>query len=224
VIAPTLIPSKPGERIKTERRDAVKLARCLRAGELISVWVPDQAHEALRDLVRAREAAKADQHRARQRLGKFLLRLGRRPPKDHAAWGTVHIEWIRAQKFEHVAQQATLVDYLSEVDHASERIKRLEVAIDDAVAQASPTVKAVIDGLQALRGVAKLTATTIAVEIGSFSRFESASQLMAYCGVVPSEHSPRPATRTSVACCSRPRGVADIARTSVRRSSDVSAT
>jgi transposase len=189
VVAPTLIPVKAGERVKTDRRDALKLARCHRAGELTAVWVPDQAHEALRDLVRAREAAKADQQRARQRLGKFLLRAGRRPPKHHASWGTAYVEWIRAQKFEHVAQQATLVDYLSEVDHASERIKRLEAAIDDAVRGAAPTVKAVIEGLQALRGVAKLTATTIAVEIGCFSRFESAKQLMAYCGVVPSEHS-----------------------------------
>jgi transposase len=91
--------------------------------------------------------------------------------------------------FEHVAQQATLVDYLSEVDHASERILRLEKAIEDAIQQASPQVKAVIEGLQALRGIAKLSAVTLAVEIGSFSRFGSAKQLMAYCGVVPSEHS-----------------------------------
>lgn len=189
VIAPTLIPMKAGERIKTDRRDAEKLARCHRAGELTAVWVPDQAHEALRDLVRAREAAKEDHHRARQRLGKFLLRLARRPPRTLASWGTAYVERIRGQRFEHGAQQATFVDYLSEVDHATERIKRLELAIDDAVAQAAPTVKAVIEGLQALRGVAKLTATTIAVEIGSFSRFESAKQLMAYCGMVPSEHS-----------------------------------
>jgi transposase len=189
VIAPTLIPKKPGERVKTDRRDAVKLARCFRAGELTPVWVPDRAHEALRDLVRAREAAKSDHHRARQRLGKFLLRQGRRPPGGGTRWGTAYVEWIRAQKFEHVAQQATLTDYLSEVDHADERVKRLERAIDDAVAQASPSTRALIDGLQALRGVAKLTATTIAVEIGSFSRFGTASQLMAYCGVVPSEHS-----------------------------------
>ena len=189
VIAPTLIPMKAGERVKTDRRDAVKLARCFRAGELTAVWVPDQAHEALRDLVRAREAAKEDQHRARQRLGKFLLRLARRPPQKHTSWGTAYVEWIRGQQFEHAAQQATFVDYLSEVDHATERIKRLELAIDEAVAQAAPTVKAVIEGLQALRGVAKLTATTIAVEIGSFSRFASAKQLMAFCGVVPSEYS-----------------------------------
>lgn len=189
VIAPTLIPEKIGDRVKTDRRDAIKLARCFRAGELTKVWVPDPAHEALRDLVRAREAAKQDQHRARQRLGKFLLRSGRRPPKGMASWGTAQLEWIRAQKFEHVAQQATMTDYLSEVDHGAERILRLEKSIDEAVQVASPMVKAVIEGLQALRGVAKLTATTIAVEVGCFSRFALAKQLMAYCGAVPSEHS-----------------------------------
>lgn len=189
VIAPTLVPKKAGDRIKTDRRDAAKLARCFRAGDLTPVWVPDQAHEALRDLVRAREAAKQDQHRARQRLGKFLLRAAKKAPSGCSAWTQKYVNWIRTVTFEHVAQQATLVDYLSEVDHASERILRLEKAIEDAVQQASPQVKAVIDGLQALRGVAKLSAVTLAVEIGSFSRFQTAKQLMAYCGVVPSEHS-----------------------------------
>lgn len=188
VIAPTLIPKKAGDRIKTDRRDALKLARCFRAGDLTAVWVPDQAHEALRDLVRAREAAKYDQHRARQRLSKFLLRTARKAPAG-TTWSLKYVEWIRTLKYDHVAQQATLVDYLAEVDHASARIRRLEQAIADAVKQAAPSVRAVIDGLQALRGVAKLSATTIAVEIGSFSRFETAKQLMAYCGVVPSEHS-----------------------------------
>lgn len=189
VIAPTLIPKKSGERIKTDRRDAIKLARCYRAGELTAVWIPDQAHEALRDLVRAREAAKHDQHRARQRLSKFLLRSGQRPPEAKSAWTQKYVEWIRSLRFEHVAQQATLVDYLGEVDHLEQRICRLEEAIDDALKDAPPSLKAVIDGLQALRGVARLTATTIAIEIGSFSRFQTAKQLMAYCGVVPSEHS-----------------------------------
>ena len=189
VIAPTLVPKKSGERIKTDRRDAVKLARCYRAGELTPVWIPDQAHEALRDLVRAREAAKHDQHRARQRLSKFLLRSGKKPPQATSAWTQKYVVWIRALTFEHGAQQATLVDYLGEVDHLEQRIQRLERSIDEAVKDAPPGLKAVIDGLQALRGVARLTATTIAIEIGSFSRFQTAKQLMAYCGVVPSEHS-----------------------------------
>lgn len=189
VIAPTLIPKKAGERIKTDRRDALKLARCFRAGDLTAVWIPDQAHEALRDLVRAREAAKYDQHRARQRLSKFLLRTAKKAPSGCSTWSVKYVEWIRTLRYDHVAQEATKVDYLAEVDHASARILRLEQAIDDAVKQASPTVRAVIDGLQALRGVGKISATTIAVEIGSFSRFDTPKQLMAYCGVVPSEHS-----------------------------------
>jgi len=188
VIAPTLIPKTAADRIKTDRRDALKLARCYRAGDLTPIWVPDQAHEALRDLVRAREAAKYDQHRARQRLSKFLLRTGQKPPSC-STWSLKYVEWIRALRYEHVAQEATRIDYLAEVDHASERIIRLEKAIEDAIQQASPSMRAVIEGLQALRGVAKLSAVTLAVEIGSFSRFATAKQLMAYCGVVPSEHS-----------------------------------
>jgi transposase len=135
VIAPTLIPKKAGDRIKTDRRDALKLARCFRAGDLTAVWVPDQAHEALRELVRAREAAKYDQHGARQRLSKFLLRTAKKAPSG-STWTTKYVEWIRTLKYDHVAQQATLVDYLAEVDHSGERIRRLELAIDDAVKRA----------------------------------------------------------------------------------------
>jgi transposase len=189
VIAPALVPKKAGDRVKTDRRDAVKLARCHRAGELTAVWVPDLAHEALRDLVRAREAAKKDQLRARHRLGKFLLRTGRRRPTETTAWSGAFMQWVRGLKFEHPAQQATMIDYLGEVDHVAERIVRLEQAIDDAIEQAPPTMRALIDGLQALRGVAKLTATTLAVEIGNFSRFQKAGQLMSYAGSTPSEHS-----------------------------------
>src|SRR5881392_2418305 len=109
VVAPTLVPVKSGERVKTDRRDALKLARNYRAGELTAVWVPDAAHEALRDLVRAREAAKKDQLRARHRLGKFLLRHGRRPPTGIRAWTQAHLTWVKsAVRFAHAAQEATL--------------------------------------------------------------------------------------------------------------------
>lgn len=189
VIAPTLVPVKAGDRVKTDRRDAIKLARCYRAGDLTPISVPDPAAEALRDLVRARESAKKDQLRARHRLSKFLLRHGRRPPTATKEWGTKRMEWIRAQKFEYAAQQTTMVDYLGEVDHLAARIERLERAIDDAVAAAPVSLRALVDGLQALRGVAKMTATTLAVEVGRFSRFDRPPKLMAYCGMVPSEHS-----------------------------------
>src|SRR5229473_7174262 len=122
VVAPTLVPMKPGDRVKTDRRDAEKLARCYRAGDLTAVWVPDAAHEALRDLVRAREAAKQDQLRHRQRLGKFLLRQGRHRPEKMKAWTQKHREWIRKEVcFDRPAQAAVLLDYLNEVDRAGER-------------------------------------------------------------------------------------------------------
>jgi transposase len=190
VIAPSLIPRKPGERVKTDRRDAAKLARCHRAGELTAVWVPDASQEALRDLVRAREAAKKDQLKARHRLSKFLLRHAQRPPQGVKAWTKKYLEWVHAKvRFEQPALEATLADYLHEVEHAAERIVRLERAIDEAVAQAPARMRDVIEALQALRGVAQTTAATIVAELGSLTRFRSPKQLMGYSGLTPSEHS-----------------------------------
>jgi len=189
VIAPTLVPVKAGDRVKTDRRDAERLARSLRSGDLTAVWVPDAAHEALRDLVRAREAAKKDQWRARHRLQKFLLRHGQRPPAGTTVWTTRYRAWILALRFEHLAQEATRLDYLHEVDHAQERITRLERALDEAVAAAPAAMRAVIEALQALRGVAKVAAVTIVAEVGTLSRFARARQLMGYSGAVASEHS-----------------------------------
>jgi transposase len=189
VVAPTLVPTKAGDRVKTDRRDAIKLARCYRAGELTPVWVPDQEHEALRDLVRAREAAKKDQLRARNRLGKFLLRQGRRPPTTMTAWTTTYLEWLRGLRFAESARQATFVDYLAEVDHAAARIQRLEADLDEALAAAPAAMQAVVAGLQALRGVAKTTAITLVAELGRLSRFDRPRQLMGYSGLVASEHS-----------------------------------
>jgi transposase len=189
VIAPGLVPVKASDRVKTDRRDAEKLARCYRAGELTPVWVPDAAHEALRDLVRAREAAKKDQLKARHRLGKFLLRHGRRPD-GIKAWTKQHLQWIKTHvHFDQPALEATLEDYLHEVEHVAERIVKLEKAIDEAVAQAPPEIRAVVEALQALRGVAQTTAATIVSELGSLSRFESPRQLMGYSGLVAREHS-----------------------------------
>jgi transposase len=189
VIAPSLVPTKAGDRVKTDRRDAEKLARCYRAGELTAVWVPDAAHEALRDLVRAREAAKKDQLKARHRLGKFLLRHGRRP-EGMKAWTKQYLEWIGTHvHFEQAALEATLQDYRDEVKHVAERIVKLEKAIDEAVGQAPAQTRAVIEALQALRGVAQTTAATIVSELGSLLRFQSPRQLMGYSGLVAREHS-----------------------------------
>jgi transposase len=189
VVAPTLVPVKAGDRVKTDRRDAEKLARCYRAGDLTAVWVPDAAHEALRDLVRAREAAKRDQLRARHRLRKFLLRQGRRAPEGTTAWTGKYLAWVKQQRFEHTAQEATLLDYLHEVEHAAERIARLERSIDGALESMPENMRSVIGGLQSLRGVAKISAVTLVSELGQISRFGSARQLMGYAGMVSSEHS-----------------------------------
>jgi transposase len=195
VIAPTLVPVKAGDRVKTDRRDATKLARSYRAGDLTAVWVPDAAHEALRDLVRAREAAKKDQQRARHRLGKFLLRHGRRPATAVPAWTTRHLAWVKTVHFEQTAQETTLLDYLHEVEHMTDRLERLERAIDDAAKSAPERMRAVIDALQALRGVALIAAVTIATEVGELSRFAKPRQLMGYSGAVASEDSSGPRTR-----------------------------
>jgi transposase len=190
VVAPTLVPVKAGDRVKTDRRDAAKLARCYRSGDLTAVWVPDAAHEALRDLVRARLAAKRDQLRARHRLSKFLLRHGRRAPEDTNPWTEKYLQWIKTQvRFEHHAQELTLDDYLHEVDHAAARIARLERSIDAAIETLPVKMRAVIDGLQSLRGIAQISAVSIMAEVGELSRFEHPRQLMGYSGIVSREHS-----------------------------------
>ncbi len=196
VVAPTLVPVKAGDRVKTDRRDAQKLARSYRAGDLTPVWVPDAAHEALRDLVRAREAGKKDQLRARHRLGKFLLRHGRRPPLGTRAWTHRYLLWVKRDvHFEHAAQEATFLDYLHEVEHAADRIARLEAALDRAVTTAPPAMRAVIEALQALRGIALVSAVTIVAEVGELSRFAAAPQLMGYSGLGAREHSSGERTR-----------------------------
>ena len=164
VVAPTLVPVKAGDRVKTDRRDAEKLARSYRSGDLTAVWVPDAAHEALRDVVRAREAAKKDELRARHRLSKFLLRHGQRRPDGVTAWTKRYWSWLSTVRFEYAAQEATLLDYRTEVERGADRIERLEKAIDEAVEKAPAQMRAVIEALQALRGVAKITATTLVTD------------------------------------------------------------
>lgn len=196
VVAPTLIPVKAGDRVKTDRKDAEKLARSYRAGDLTPVWVPDAAHEALRDLVRARLAAKKDQLRARHRLSKFLLRHGRRPSAGVRAWTAAYLSWVKkGVHFDQPAQTATLTDYLHEVEHEQERIARLEQAIDDAIKTMPERMRAVVEALQSLRGIAKISAVTVVAELGEVSRFKKPRQLMGYSGTVSSEHSSGESTR-----------------------------
>jgi len=190
VVAPTLVPKKPGDRVKTDRRDALKLARSHRSGDLTAVWVPDEASEALRDLVRQREAAKQDQLRARHRLTKFLLRSGQRAPLGVKAWTVRYMQWLAQVRYTQPAQEVTRLDCMNEVEHMSARVKRLEEAILEVVKQAPQAMQELIRGLQALRGIAHISAVTIASELGNVSsRFESARKLMGYSGAFPSENS-----------------------------------
>jgi len=190
VVAPSLVPKKPGDRVKTDRRDALKLAHCHRNGDLTAVWVPDEASEALRDLVRQREAAKQDQLRARHRLTKFLLRTGQRPPLGLKAWTERYMRWLTQVRYAQPAQEVTRLDCMNEVEHMSARVKRLEEAILEVVKQAPLATQEVIRGLQALRGIAHISAVTIAAELGNISsRLESARKLMGYSGSFPDEKS-----------------------------------
>ena len=173
-------------------RDLTRAAFAWRRKQLQKIL---RDHEALRDLVRARQAAKQDQRRARQRLSKFLLRHDVRRPPKMAAWKSVHRAWLGQVHFEQGALQATLQDYLHEVDHQGARIERIEQAIERAVEAAPAAIREVIAALQALRGVAKVTAIGVVAEIGEFSRFSHPTQLMGYSGGVPSEHSTGGRTR-----------------------------
>ena len=186
VVAPSLIPKKAGDRIKTDRRDSLMLARLHRAGELTAVWVPDGAQEALRDLTRAREDMKHLQRQAKQRLLAFLLRHGKRYD-GKSNWTQAHYRWMEEVKFDHPVQQIVFQEYIDTVKAMGKRVDALDKQIEGAAA--GSVFWPVIEGLMALRGVNLLTATTIVAEIGDLRRFASAPQLMAYLGVVPSEHS-----------------------------------
>jgi len=187
VVAPSLTPTRPGDRVKTDARDALSLARLLRSGDLTPVWVPDREHEALRDLVRAREDAKVHLLRTRHHLSKFLLRHGTRPPVGCANWTLRHQAWLRSLRFERVAERLTFEDYLSAEQAARERVAHLEAAIRECITQSR--LLPLVTALQCLRGIAFLSAVVIAVEVGDFRRFREAPSFMAYTGLVPSEHS-----------------------------------
>jgi transposase len=186
VVAPSLVPTRAGDRVKTDRRDAVKLARFLRSGDLTEVHVPDAATEAMRDLERARDDAKKAERVARHQLSKFLLRHGRRR-SGKSSWTKEHLEWIRQQRFEHEAQQRVLEDYLRMVEDLAERTERLTKSIVELIETWS--LKPLVTALQALRGISMLSAVTLAAEIGDFGRFQTAPEFMSYTGLVPSEQS-----------------------------------
>ncbi|UZW57800.1 IS110 family transposase [Sphingobium sp. JS3065] len=192
VVAPSLIPRRPGDRVKTNRRDAVGLAKLLRAGELTPVWVPDEGHEAMRDLVRARAAAVETQRVHRQQVSAFMLKHGRIFPRK-TAWGARHLRWLQEQHFDHPAHQIALQELVDAVRTDRERIVRIEAAIEEFLP--SWSLAPVVRALQALRGVELVVAVTFVTEVGDVRRFDSPRQLMGYLGLVPSERSTGDAIR-----------------------------
>ncbi len=189
VVAPSLIPKKPGDRVKTDRRDSQTLARLLRAGELTAVWVPDEPQEALRDLTRGREDLKHLERQAKQRLQAFLLRHGRIYGHEKK-WTRMHFHWLEKVKFDQPVQQIVFQDYLDTLQMLTRRVEALEGQFE--AAGAASGFEPVIEGLMALRGISRIAATTTIAEIGDLHRFRTAPQLMAYLGLVPSEHSSGP--------------------------------
>jgi len=185
-VAPSLIPKKAGDRVKTNRRDAVNLAKLLRAGELTAVWVPDRRHEAMRDLTRAREATVMDLRSKRQQVSAFLLRHGLHYP-GKKTWTKAHMSWLASQKLEYPEHRIAFEEMLLAVRQAQERLERLEQAIRAAVPDWS--LAEVVTALMAMRGIDLISATTFLAEIGDLSRFQAPRELMAYLGLVPSEDS-----------------------------------
>lgn len=184
VIAPSRLPISNG-RVKNDHRDAVALARLLRSGDLVPIWVPDPTHEAMRDLVRARQAASFDVRKARQRIQSYLLLRDR-----HFAgkpWSYRHKRWIADQQLEHPAMQITLQAYVNALEQAESRRAELDAQIQELLTAWS--LAPIVIALQALRGIAQLIAVALVAEVGDFNRFPSARDLMAYFGLVPSEHS-----------------------------------
>ena len=187
VVAPSLIPRRPGERVKTDRRDALMLARLHRAGELKAVWVPGEEQEAMRDLTRAREDLKAIELRARQRLAAFLLRHDRVYRLGRSRWTQKYFRWLEEQRFEDPVQQVVFQEYIDTVVAARDRVATLEEQMREALGRWS--LRPVVEALMALRGVDMITAATVLAELGDLTRFDSPRELMSFLGLVPSEHS-----------------------------------
>jgi transposase len=186
VVAPSLIPKRPGDRVKTNRRDAVTLAKLLRAGELTAIWVPDVVHEAIRDLVRARDAVVADLRRKRQLISAFLLRHGR-IYSGKSSWRGRHARWLSEQSFAHPAHYVVLQEALNAAEDAVEQLQRLEAALVEIVPTWS--MAPVVSAYQAMRGISFIASVIFVAELGDLRRFDSPRQLMNYLGLVPSERS-----------------------------------
>ena len=192
VVAPSSIPRTPGDRVKTDRRDALLLAKLARSGDLAVVRVPDGVDESVRDLVRAREDAVREQRNGRHRLKALLLRNGI-PYTGKTSWTAAHLRWLAKVSLAYPAQPIAFQEYLHSITESSARIGRLEQALRDALPDWG--LLPVVQALQAMRGVQLIAAMTLVAELQDFLRFESARQMMAYVGLVPSEHSSGPKRR-----------------------------
>jgi transposase len=186
VVAPGLIPHRPSDRVKTDRRDARTLVRALRNGDLTGVYVPTKKDESVRDYLRMHEDAKVDLKRVKQRLLHFLLRRGGRY-QEGTNWSAKHKRWIRSLEMEHPLDQETLSEYLCQIDELEERIHRIAARIEEVAEQERYRNRVAI--LKAFKGVQTLTALSLLVEIGDFRRFAAADRFMAFLGLVPSERS-----------------------------------
>jgi transposase len=187
VAAPSLIPKKPGDRVKTNRRDAVSLAKLLRSGDLTAVWVPDRGHESMRELTRSRETAMLDLRRKRQQVSAFLLRQGRHYPAAKKTWTKAHMNWLAGQKFDHRQQRLVFEEMMLAIREGEGRLERLDDVIRAEIADWS--LAQVATALMAMRGLDVVSAATFLAEIGDLSRFQTPRELMAYLGLVPSEQS-----------------------------------
>jgi transposase len=186
VAAPGSIPRGSGDRVKTDRRDAIRMARLLAAGELCFAFVPSVTDEHFRDPVRCIEDVRGDLMRARHRLGKFLLRRGERYPGPGGAWTVKHLAWLRSLKFDDACSEATFADYLAAVELLAGRRLTLLRALEEQVPESSHAP--VIARLRCLRGIDTLSAAGLCAEVGHFARFPKPSRLSGFLGIVPSEH------------------------------------
>ena len=186
VIAPSMTPKKSGDRVKTDKRDSISLARLHRAGELTEIHVPDREDEAMRDLVRAREDIIYARTKAKAQLSAFLLRNGYKY-SGRATWCKAHLRWLAEQRMNHPAQQVTFQEYVSHVESLNQRVKRIEIEIENLVE--SWRLKSVVKGLMSLRGISLISSCTIVSELGNIHRFNHPKKLMSFLGLVPSEHS-----------------------------------
>ena len=205
VIAPSRIAKSPTDRIKNDHRDAKALAKLLRAGDLIEVWVPDTTHEAMRDLIRARGAAKKDSKIAKQRIQSMLLRTGRL--YDKKPWTKRHRIWIANQSFSISSQQVAFEHYRRSLEQIEKRLTQLEQEIVRLLPEWS--LRDLVEELQALKGVGQVISIVMVAELGDFSRFTNPKQAMAYLGLIPGEHSSGGKVRQS--------GITKVGNSEVRR-------